>query len=159
MSQNISNMLFHESIPRRAAVLALALGLALLSILTLPGQAHASEEALITMDARGVIYTLQPKTGRLECAWQDTTRTVLATGLPAEASAIAVDLQRTVYVGTATGSIWAVSAHGVTRRITTEAGPISDMITDRDGNLILARPTGAIHTISRARLLPITRKH
>lgn len=159
MSQNISNMPFHESIRRHAAVLTCALVLTVGAILTLPGQARAGEETLVAMDARGVIYTLQPKTGRLECAWQDATRTVLATGLPAEANAIAVDAQRTVYVGTATGSIWAVSARGTTRRITTTAGPISDMLTDRDGNLILARPTGAIHTISRASMLPITRNH
>jgi sugar lactone lactonase YvrE len=64
-------------------------------------------------------------------------------------TALVVDRLRTLFVGTASGDIFAVTPDGTATRVFRCNSPVSGLSVDRDGSLLAATGKGAILRLSR----------
>jgi hypothetical protein len=101
----------------------------------------------LVLDARGYAYTVDREAGTVLCLPPDGEPVIYAR--VAEPTALAVDRLRTVFVGTASGDIFAVAPDGAVSRVFCCGNPVSGLSIDRDGNLLAATGKGAVIRVSR----------
>jgi sugar lactone lactonase YvrE len=70
----------------------------------------------------------------------------------ANPTALAVDQLRTLFVGTASGTIFAVTPDGLASRVHECGSRVAGLSLDRDGNLLVVTGKGAILRLERGKL-------
>lgn len=93
------------------------------------------EELLVAQDSRGVLYVASTEAGSIDCLWQDGSKTAFVQGFEAITD-IAVDRKRTIYVGTATGQVWAVTPNAQKHLIASGMPDGFALAIDRDQRLL-----------------------
>ncbi|WP_319582039.1 hypothetical protein [uncultured Pseudodesulfovibrio sp.] len=101
----------------------------------------------LALDSRGYAYTADREAGVVLCVPPDGEPTTYAR--VAEPTALAVDRLRTLFVGTASGEIYAVAPDGEVTRVFRCGSAVSGLGIDRDGNLLVSTGKGAIMKVSR----------
>ncbi|TDT90725.1 hypothetical protein EDC59_102155 [Pseudodesulfovibrio indicus] len=137
----------------RARIMLLIFILSLL----LAGQAWAGDSARLcsglaepdglVMDNRGNVYTICRGDGVVWCVPPEGEPVAFArVDAP---TCLTVDRLRTVFVGTASGDIFAITPDGVADRIHRCRTGLTGLTLDRDGNLVAATADGMIVRIAR----------
>ncbi|WP_071546373.1 hypothetical protein [Pseudodesulfovibrio hydrargyri] len=101
----------------------------------------------LVLDVRGYAYTADRAAGKILCVPPGGEPMVYAR--VDSPTALAVDRLRTLFVGTASGDIFAVTPDGAVSRIFRCGNPVSGLDIDRDGNLLAATGKGAIIRVTR----------
>jgi sugar lactone lactonase YvrE len=101
----------------------------------------------LTLDVRGYAYTADREAGKVLCVPPNGEPMVYAR--VDSPTALAVDRLRTLFVGTASGDIFAVTPDGSVSRIFRCGSPVSGLSIDRDGNLLAATDKGALLRVTR----------
>ncbi|WP_158509901.1 hypothetical protein [Pseudodesulfovibrio indicus] len=125
--------------------------------LLLAGQAWAGDSARLcsglaepdglVMDNRGNVYTICRGDGVVWCVPPEGEPVAFArVDAP---TCLTVDRLRTVFVGTASGDIFAITPDGVADRIHRCRTGLTGLTLDRDGNLVAATADGMIVRIAR----------
>jgi hypothetical protein len=101
----------------------------------------------LVLDREGYAYTADRERGVILCVPPDGRPMVYArVDAP---TALAVDRLRTLFVGTASGDIFAVAPDGAVKRVFCCGSAVSGLSLDRDGNLLAATGKGAILRLAR----------
>ncbi len=101
----------------------------------------------LALDARGYAYTADREAGLVLCVPPGGEPMVYAR--VNNPTALAVDRLRTLFVGTASGDIYAVTPDGGVSRVFRCGSPVSGLSVDRDGNLLASTGKGAIIRVTR----------
>ncbi|WP_338669846.1 hypothetical protein [Pseudodesulfovibrio methanolicus] len=101
----------------------------------------------LVLDCRGYAYTMDRAAGTILCVPPDGEPMVYAR--VDGPTALAVDRLRTLFVGTASGDIFAVTLDGAVSRVFRCGSPVSGLSIDRDGNLLAATGKGEILRVAR----------
>ena len=104
----------------------------------------------LALDPRGYAYTLAPDAGTVLCIPPGGNPMVYAR--VANPTALAVDRLRTLFVGTASGTIFAVTPDGLASRVHECGSRVAGLSLDRDGNLLVVTGKGAILRLERGKL-------
>jgi sugar lactone lactonase YvrE len=105
------------------------------------------ETSGLVLDARGYAYTMNREDGTVLCLPPDGKPMVYAR--VDGPTALAVDRLRTLFVGTASGDIFAVTPDGAVSRVFRCGSQVSGLSIDRDGNLLAATAKGAVLRLAR----------
>lgn len=97
----------------------------------------------LVMDFRGTAYTADRVTGEVFCLPAGENPVHYAT-IDGEPTALAVDRQRTVYVGTSAGRILAVGRDGTIREAWRCSEAVTGLTVDRDGDLLIVTGNGTV---------------
>lgn len=103
----------------------------------------------LVVDNRANAYTADRATGRVFCLAANSEPVHFAT-VEGQPTALAVDNRRTVFVGTTSGQVHAVSRDGVVKMAYQCDAPIAGLDVDRDGGLLIATQRGAVIKVDRA---------
>lgn len=102
----------------------------------------------LAVDSRGCTYTADSETGCILCRMPDSDPVILAR-IDDTPTALSVDWLRTVFVGAASGRIYAVTLDGSVSLVHTCEGAVTGLDLDRDNNLIAALKSGRVVRIKR----------
>lgn len=105
----------------------------------------------LAMDFWANAYTVDKTTGKVFClpAGSEPVHYATVEGIP---TTIAVDRQRTLFVGTASGHVLAVRRDGTVTEACRCRGPVAGLAVDRDGGLLIATTKGTVIRVDRKEL-------
>ncbi|WP_207263085.1 hypothetical protein [Desulfovibrio sp. Huiquan2017] len=104
----------------------------------------------LVMDGRGYAYTVDRRAGIILCVPPDDDPLVYAR--VDGPTTLAVDRLGTLFVGTVSGDIFAVTPDGAVSRVFRCGSQVSGLNLDRDGNLLVVTDKGAFLRLPRADL-------
>lgn len=93
----------------------------------------------LALDAHGVLYLADERTGTVRCITRDGESTVLVRGLRSP-SAVAVDHRRWLMVGTRYGEVWRITPNGEAALLRSGLPAVLSLTIDRDGAALIATP-------------------
>lgn len=102
----------------------------------------------LVMDSRAVAYTVDRDTGKVFRLAEGDEPVHYAT-IEEEPTSIAVDRQRTLFIGTTSGQVLAVRMDGAVRHACRCPAPVSGLAVDRDGGLLVTMDNGALLKVRR----------
>jgi sugar lactone lactonase YvrE len=97
----------------------------------------------LVQDRRGCFYVASQTTGKIFCVPPTGEALVLAR-VPGEPRCLAVNRNRTVFVGTQSGVVYGVQPDGSVVEVGQVDGPAIGLVVDRDGALLVATTGGMV---------------
>jgi len=97
----------------------------------------------LALDAHGVLYLADERTGTVRCITRDGESAVLVRGLRSP-SAVAVDHRRWLMVGTRYGEVWRITPNGEAALLRSGLPAVLSLTIDRDGAALIATPEAKV---------------
>ncbi|BDQ38836.1 hypothetical protein SYK_31960 [Pseudodesulfovibrio nedwellii] len=105
----------------------------------------------LVMDNRSNVYTACGQTGQIFCL-PSGGEPIMYAQVEDTPTVLAVDSKQTLYVGTASGRVLAVTRNGSVREAYRCDGRIIGLSVDRDGGLVIGMGNGSVITVERKEL-------